>query len=315
MAISDDFLVCNAVATSARNNDEMKSHCLPLILCVAALVACGDPRSGDLPPPDTGARAAGIVVLPQAHAHNDYEHERPLFDALDHGFSSVEADVYTLPVGLRNLFVAHDPQDIQPGRTLRALYLDPLAERVEENGGSVFGNGEPFYLLIDIKTEAESTYALIDEQLREYAFMLTQFTPQGVTPGAVTVQISGNRPADTMRSQMIRYAGYDGRMGDLESADPASLMPLISDNWTSQFTWNGAGDMPADQRAKLREQVSRSHAAGRRVRYWATPDAAGPEREALWRELLCAGVDHINTDDLGGLRDFLLENPPEVCTP
>ena len=35
-----------------------------------------------------------VVPLPNAHAHNDYEHKRPLFDALDHGFCSVEADVF-----------------------------------------------------------------------------------------------------------------------------------------------------------------------------------------------------------------------------
>ena len=33
------------------------------------------------------------VPLARAHAHNDYEHPRPLRDALDHGFTSVEADV------------------------------------------------------------------------------------------------------------------------------------------------------------------------------------------------------------------------------
>src|SRR5262249_1980163 len=31
--------------------------------------------------------------LIHAHAHNDYEHTRPLFDALDQGFCSVEADI------------------------------------------------------------------------------------------------------------------------------------------------------------------------------------------------------------------------------
>lgn len=29
----------------------------------------------------------------RAHAHNDYYHRRPLLDALDHGFLSVEADI------------------------------------------------------------------------------------------------------------------------------------------------------------------------------------------------------------------------------
>src|SRR6478672_5812077 len=37
-----------------------------------------------------------VVPLANAHAHNDYEHARPLYDALDQGFTSVEADVYTV---------------------------------------------------------------------------------------------------------------------------------------------------------------------------------------------------------------------------
>ena len=41
------------------------------------------------------------------------------------------------------------------------------------------------------------------------------------------------------------------------------------------------------------------------MRFWATPDVAGPARDALWRELLAAGVDYLNTDDLAGLEAFL----------
>jgi len=41
------------------------------------------------------------------------------------------------------------------------------------------------------------------------------------------------------------------------------------------------------------------------IRFWATPDIAGKERDAVWTELLEAGVDLINTDDLTGLRAFL----------
>ncbi|HEY3789313.1 MAG TPA: hypothetical protein VGL71_10685, partial [Urbifossiella sp.] len=32
--------------------------------------------------------------LRHAHAHNDYEHKRPLLDALEQGFCSVEADIW-----------------------------------------------------------------------------------------------------------------------------------------------------------------------------------------------------------------------------
>ena len=38
--------------------------------------------------------ADDVIPRPQAHAHNDYYHTRPLLDALSHGFCSVEADVF-----------------------------------------------------------------------------------------------------------------------------------------------------------------------------------------------------------------------------
>ncbi len=64
--------------------------------------------------------------------------------------------------------------------------------------------------------------------------------------------------------------------------------------------------MPAQERQKLGEIVQKAHAKGRLVRFWGTPDARAPAREAVWRELLAAGVDLINTDDLQGLQEFLL---------
>ena len=38
--------------------------------------------------------AAQPAPLEHAHAHNDYQHARPLFSALERGFRSVEADVH-----------------------------------------------------------------------------------------------------------------------------------------------------------------------------------------------------------------------------
>ncbi|WP_028280131.1 hypothetical protein [Arthrobacter sp. H5] len=82
-------------------------------------------------------------------------------------------------------------------------------------------------------------------------------------------------------------------------------MPLVSNNWTQLFTWQGVGPMPAAERIKLEEYVSTAHDAGYRVRFWATPDAPGAAREAVWTELHNAGVNHINTDDLRALDEFL----------
>ena len=41
-----------------------------------------------------GALPTQMAIKPAFHAHNDYLHSRPLLDALDQGFDSVEADVF-----------------------------------------------------------------------------------------------------------------------------------------------------------------------------------------------------------------------------
>ncbi|MCF7974758.1 MAG: phosphatidylinositol-specific phospholipase C/glycerophosphodiester phosphodiesterase family protein [Phycisphaerae bacterium] len=241
--------------------------------------------------------------LARAHAHNDYRHHRPLLDALAHGFTSVEADIYLVD---GQLLVAHDRDEIEAHRTLQALYLDPLRALVEQHGGSVYAKKTSFTLLIDFKTEAESTYAVLHSVLSQYKACLTSFTPQGRQERAILVVVSGNRPRETMAAQALRYAGCDGRLSDLNSNAPADLILMISDNWGSHFTWQGKGPMPAEERARLKDIVTISHKKGRVVRFWATPDQSSPEREALWNALVLANVDVINTDDLCGLQQFLL---------
>ena len=57
-----------------------------------------------------------VVPLTKAHAHNDYEHNRPLYDALDHGFTSVESDVWLVD---GELLVAHDRGRCEPRSYIR----------------------------------------------------------------------------------------------------------------------------------------------------------------------------------------------------
>jgi len=285
-----------------------RSHRGIAVLLALLLSACGE---GAAPRTDDEIPAGTAKSLRRAHAHNDYEHTRPLLDALDQGFTSVEADVYTLPLlGLANLYVAHDPQDIRLERTLAALYLEPLKARAAANGGCIQPDCAPFYLLIDAKTEAESTWQRVETELAKYGALFTRVESGTVIPGAVTAILSGNRPKDSMLAASPRYCFYDGRFADLGSTDPASFIPLISDSWTTEFGWDGQGEMPAAQRSKLRDSIAQAHAAGRRVRLYNVPDAAGTARDNLWREFIAADQDQINTDDLAGLRAFLLANDP-----
>lgn len=245
------------------------------------------------------------VVLHQAHAHNDYQHDRPLLDALDHGFISIEADVHL--VG-DSLYVAHDLEEIRPGRTLERLYLEPLRERVQRRGGAVYPSGAPLILLIDIKSEAEATYRVLHGLLRSYADILTRFESADVEDGAVTAIVSGNRPRDVMLREPVRFAAYDGRMHDLEEHGDAPLgfIPLISANWSDVSSWTGEGEMSADAVAKLQQLVAETHRQGRMLRFWATQDD-----ERVWKMLLAEGVDLVGSDDLDGLRRFLVRSNPE----
>jgi hypothetical protein len=247
-----------------------------------------------------GTRAPkSAAPLIQAHAHNDYEHARPLLDALDHGFCSVEADIWLVD---GKLLVAHDRNRVKPERTLEALYLDPLRDRVKQNRGRVYQDGPCCSLLIDVKSDAEMTYAALQDVLRRYADVLTEFDGNKVKTNAITVVISGNRSRETMASEKVRYAAYDGRLTDLDAPDSQHLVAWVSDNWRSHFHWLGEGPIPGDEKLKLKGIVERAHQQGRLVRFWNTPD-----KPDFWKELSDAGVDLLNADDLAGLEKFLRE--------
>lgn len=263
---------------------------------IAVTLAFPAPLVAEEPPP---------APLPRAHAHNDYEHPRPLLDALDHGFCSVEADIWLVDGAL---LVAHDLKDVKPERTLEKLYLDPLRERVERHDGAVLRGASGFTLLVDLKSEAEATYAVLRGVLVSPAYdgLFTRFTPDSTTPGPVTVILSGNRPTATVAAEDSRLCAIDGRLSDLTADPPPSihLMPLVSQNWSPTFHYFVDGVLPEPDRAKLRETVALAHRQGRRLRFWGTPD-----QPFAWAELHAAGVDLINTDNLAGLRDFLASAP------
>jgi len=244
--------------------------------------------------------AADIApLLPRAHAHNDYEHARPLLDALSFGFCSIEADIYLVD---GELLVAHDRDKVDPVRTLDALYLNPLWKRFEANKGSIYSEPVPVTLLVDIKNNGAETYTALHQLLLKYAPMLTHFSDSSTERGAVTVIISGERANNVILATEPRLAGIDGRVPDLEGPVNPHQMPLISDNWFKHFKWLGTGELPAEEAARLDAIVAKAKERGVQLRFWATPQS--PE---VWGRLYDAGVDLLNADDLAALRALLLE--------
>lgn len=243
------------------------------------------------------AQETAPLPLPRAHSHNDYAHERPLLDALDRGFCSIEADIFLID---GKLLVAHDIEDVRPERTLQALYLDPLLERVRKNGGSVYPGGPGITLLIDIKNTGKETVLALLDALEPYREMLTEFTRDATRPGAVTVIVSGFYPYPVLRERSPRLAAVDGRLPQL--GESPHEVPMVSENWTKLFRWRGSGPLSEREDKHLRRIIEQAHAAGQRVRFWSLPD--GPDTLPFLYE---AGVDLLNTDDLDALQAFLLE--------
>lgn len=243
------------------------------------------------------------VVLP-AHSHNDYEHENPLFDALSCNFKSIEADVYS--VG-DSLFVAHNFDQIRHGRTFRQLYLEPLKKRIAENNGSVYGNGEEIILLVDIKDDGLKTYQLLHKILEDYRQLLTIFEKGVKKQGSVLVVISGNRPFDFMKSQETRYAGFDGRLENLNSDISPDLMPMVSESWGKCFTWDGTGKMPEHEKMKLKTYAETAREKGYILRFWGTPNTTQQQRQNVWNQLQEAGIGLIGADNIEELKEFLMK--------
>jgi glycerophosphoryl diester phosphodiesterase len=277
--------------SACAENFGLYQHCVPLFSLAALLFYAH-------------SVAQNAVPLPHAHAHNDYLHDRPLFEALQHGFTSIEVDIH-LKDG--DLLVGHDHDDLIPGRTIEQLYLAPLHALIERYG-KLYGRPYPLQLLVDIKTEPVATYRALKTVLSRYRDMLTVFSADSVQPGMITVIISGNRSAAEMMADPRSYAAYDGRISDLDGAWPPHFMPLVSDNWNRHFSWRGTGPMPREELEKLKNLVKKTHAQGRMIRFWATDAVLKRERSRLWSALLEAGVDWINTDHLGELRTYMLEN-------
>ncbi len=245
---------------------------------------------------------AQVQPLPQAHAHNDYLHQRPLLDALSYGFTSVEADVHLIG---NQLLVYHDkPAHPDPERTLEKLYLDPLQERMKSNTGRIYqGYNQPFYLMVDFKSDGQQTLNRLLEVLETYRDLLTS---KGNAATPVVLFISGNRPVKEILALENPLVSLDGRPDELDQEIPATRMPVVSDNYRNVLSWLGENLPEPAEVAHLDELVRQVHLQGKKIRLWAAPD-----RPEVWQFLLDHQVDLINTDRIEDLSKFLQKTRSE----
>jgi glycerophosphoryl diester phosphodiesterase family protein len=242
---------------------------------------------------------AQSVPTPTGFAHNDYKHKHPLFDAIDNGFTNIEADIF---LQHNRLVVSHLFPMFHYGRSLEKLYLQPLYEMAQENDGYIYANyHHPVILMIDVKSGADETYRRLEQLLQKYQSMLTHYEDGKVVEGAVTVVMSGHKPYSKLEGEHDRLAFIDDDLRRV-AKDTAShnIFTMASCKYSRLLSWTGIGPIPPLQRQRLCRAVALAHRMGSKVRLWASP-----EKKAVWDELLSCGVDLINTDKLTTFRDYL----------
>ena len=93
--------------------------------------------------------------------------------------------------------------------------------------------------------------------------------------------------------EQASYATIDGSIKMLKESKYDAVITRYSDPWGTYFTWTGNGPMPADEKARLDDLVAQAHKKGKDIRFYGAPD-----KEAVWKTLLDAHVDWVNTDKL-----------------
>lgn len=246
-----------------------------------------------------------FVSTHRGHAHNDYEHPRPLQDALDNHFRSVEADVWLVGGQIQ---VSH--YGLFYSGSLKDLYLDPLQQKVNSLG-SVQGDQKPFLLWLDIKDENPELPQKLQELLANYP-MLTRYVAHQKTEGPVSIVLTGRGSAKRRYIEKFttRFACRDNLR--LTEGDPnfEEGWCWYSLHWPDYIAWDGNSQITEDQKLKLQSLVKLVHSKHRKVRFWDAPD-----NEAAWNATEVAGADLIHTDQLDAMRSFFefrLPNSPSV---
>ena len=240
-----------------------------------------------------------VYSLNRGCSHNDYWQSPPLFKALSLGYVYIEADILLLK---NRLVVAHRrPLFPNKVKDLEEQYLAPLFEIFTRQGYFYKDRSEPIFLMIDIKTEAESTYQKLLEVIEPYKSMLTSFMNGVEIPGAITLIITGNRPIETIAKETDRWAAIDGRPMDLGKGYPINLMPMVSEKYSTILGWTTTfGTKSPKNILKVQDFVSKVQAEGRLTRLWKIP-----EKVETWNWLTYHGIDLLNTDNLPKLHNYL----------
>jgi len=220
------------------------------------------------------------------HAHNDYQKQEPLTNAIRNKVFSVEADVYLYN---NKLVVAHDKNELPRARTLDSLYLQPIIKLFRKYKGIISKDSKyRQVLMIDIKENGE---AVINELIKLLSPNRSVFD-RTVNPKAVQIVISGDRGTLSKWNSYPSFIFFDGRPNEIYDSATLQRVAFISDSYLNYIN-------SQDSTIRIEQLVKKIHGMGKLLRLWAIPD-----NPASWKRLQQLGVDIINTDKPAECRSY-----------
>jgi len=228
------------------------------------------------------------------HSHNDYQQKNPFYEAYSHHFGSIEADIWEVN-GV--LLVAHEKDQINPKKTLDAMYIQPIVRLFHQNRGKVWNDySGSFQLLIELKSDAAKTLKLVIDLLQKYP----EVFDRSINQNAVMVTITGNCPSPDLFATYPGFIHFDGKLNLKYDEPQRSRIALFSDDLEQFTSWKGIGDIPVNEQKKLQHVIDSVHALNHKIRFWNAPDNPN-----AWQTLMNLNVDYINTDHIQQMDDFL----------
>ena len=231
----------------------------------------------------SGFLSSGQVLI---HAHNDYQKQEPLTNAVRNKVFSIEADVYLYN---NKLVAAHDKNELSTARTLDSLYLQPIIKLFRKYKGTISKDSKyKPVLMIDIKENGEAVLAELIKTLSPHRSVFDR----SVNSKAVQIVISGDRGALSKWSSYPSFIFFDGRPNEVYDSSTLQRVALISDSYFNHIN-------PQDSTTRLEQLIKKVHGMGKLLRLWAIPD-----NPASWKRLQQLGVDIINTDKPAECRSY-----------
>lgn len=251
------------------------------------------------------------IVPKNCHSHNDYWRAVPLYAALAVGCTSIEADIWLTEDD--ELLVSHSWESTTKDRTIKSLYLDPLANILEQRNATTADSQDKktgifdmdptttTVLLIDFKSDGAATWPVLLSQLaplREKNW-LTYYDGETLHQGPLTIVGTGNTPFNLIQAAATdRYIFFDAPLLSVSNDYNTTNSYYASSALSSAVGKVWFATMSSGQIERVKEQVEAADAKGLKSRYWGTPSWPIGRRDEAWKVLMGAGVGVLNVDDL-----------------